>query len=229
MIYNISPFSVAYNWHDYHSQRVGVHVGLNTTTNRGDLLWQDVMDTTGLIEVSGGSTSPGALLEGDEERHIIGSSITPITDAPITISVTRNENGHRRRCRSSASELLGNCYFQGRFSPLTSQNIVDLNQAYQVFGGILPSRRELREVSRMIRVPQSEIKRWFLAQSRRSRSRSLAPAAETTHQDKSKDRLVELQLQIDIIEQRVVQLENGVQKNNAMLQKCLETLDNCLW
>ena len=211
MIVSLSPYNVATRWEDcIQPESHGQIAGIVSFPQLGRVLTQQVGDLY---------DEGGRLIVTREELTKMAPT-TPLcqpspsrdSKCPLPSPLTTPYRASRRGQRPRGSPMDSYC-FQERYNKLTLKNQADLQLAYKIFEGKLPSRKDMREISLQIGIPQSHIKSWFLQHGMEAKT-STSPTATDEN----------LMKRLDEIERRLAALETEVQKSSCLFHSCADSL-----
>lgn len=151
----------------------------------------------------------------------------PQTPAPIPVVVVSNTSlpsnsgplptRHRR-----LSQAMAPYCFSSRLPSLSPQQRALLQATYAEYGGKLPSRKELKELSAHLGLPQTRIRQWFLDPPPNGSGDPLLTTPlggpQTQDQPRQKQWNTEVNARLDSMERRLIALESEMQKADMLLQ-----------
>ena len=130
-------------------------------------------------------------------------------NSSFTCEPSEGELSCRKRPRSDFQMAMSKLCFTETLDRLSPQNKRDLNMAYIIHEGKLPSRKELRTLSERISVSQSKIRKWFLDRlvpptpPEHSSPPGFKIEANTPFVDDMEQKMIQLEERLDLLEQRV--------------------------
>lgn len=150
----------------------------------------------------------------------------PQTSAPIPVVVVSNASRpsstgplptrHRR-----LSQAMAPYCFSSRLPSLSSQQRALLQVTYVQYGGKLPSRKELKEISVRLGLPQTRIRQWFLdppSNGSEDSSVNSSGGSRFHEQPQQQQWSAEVDARLDHMERKLTVLEVEMQKTNLLLQ-----------